>query len=213
MRRRAQEPRRSRRRSLPRSTDSPAKATSTSGPPRRSGRDRRADVRNDPQPFGDTPSEGLEKPVNKGLMLSFIDHLYPGRVHGFEPRLRQPPASQALSCPSSGADPAGPEAMIPCTVKDISTGGARIELKPQMDLPETFELFIAAHDLQVRRARVCWRKDGYRRHRLQPRRDGGRAGAGGARALAVRGCLEQAAMPAHLAAAPARKRLKIYQTA
>ena len=55
----------------------------------------------------------------------------------------------------------GPEAMIPCTVKDISTGGARIELKPQMDLPETFELFIAAHDLQVRRARVCWRKDGY----------------------------------------------------
>ncbi len=52
----------------------------------------------------------------------------------------------------------GPDAMIPCTVRDISTGGARIALKPQMDLPETFELFIAAHDLQVRRARVCWRK-------------------------------------------------------
>jgi hypothetical protein len=103
----------------------------------------------------------------------------------------------------------GPDAMIACTVKDISTGGARIALKPQMDLPETFELFIAAHDLQVRRARVCWRKDGY---------------AGIAFSLddtdaaqtlpaPFEVCLEQAAMPTHLAALPARKRLKIYQTA
>ncbi|MFL5162781.1 MAG: PilZ domain-containing protein, partial [Microvirga sp.] len=51
----------------------------------------------------------------------------------------------------------GSDAMIPCTVKDISTGGARLALKPHMDLPETFDIFIAAHDLQVRRARVCWR--------------------------------------------------------
>ncbi len=51
----------------------------------------------------------------------------------------------------------GPESMISCTVKDISTGGARIAVMPHMPLPENFELFIAAHDLQVRRARVCWR--------------------------------------------------------
>ena len=55
----------------------------------------------------------------------------------------------------------GPEAMISCTVKDISTGGARIAVKRHMDLPETFELYIAAHDLQVRRARVCWRHGDY----------------------------------------------------
>src|SRR4051812_27252585 len=51
----------------------------------------------------------------------------------------------------------GPEAMVACTVNDISTGGARIAVKAYMDLPESFELFIAAHDLQVRRVRVCWR--------------------------------------------------------
>jgi PilZ domain-containing protein len=51
----------------------------------------------------------------------------------------------------------GPESMISCTVKDISTGGARIAVMPHMPLPQNFELFIAAHDLQVRRARVCWR--------------------------------------------------------
>jgi hypothetical protein len=52
----------------------------------------------------------------------------------------------------------GPESMISCMVRDISTGGARIAVTPHMPLPENFELFIAAHDLQVRRARVCWRK-------------------------------------------------------
>jgi hypothetical protein len=51
----------------------------------------------------------------------------------------------------------GPESMISCTVRDISTGGARIAVMPHMPLPQNFELFIAAHDLQVRRARVCWR--------------------------------------------------------
>ena len=51
----------------------------------------------------------------------------------------------------------GPDSMISCMVKDISTGGARIAVMPHMPLPENFELFIAAHDLQVRRARVCWR--------------------------------------------------------
>ena len=51
----------------------------------------------------------------------------------------------------------GPEAMISCTVEDISTGGARIALTRDMHLPDDFEIFIAAHDLQVHRARLCWR--------------------------------------------------------
>jgi hypothetical protein len=53
----------------------------------------------------------------------------------------------------------GPESMISCLVEDISTGGARIALKRHMPLPEDFDLFIAAHDLQFHRARLCWRSD------------------------------------------------------
>jgi PilZ domain len=107
----------------------------------------------------------------------------------------------------------GPEAMIPCTVKDISTGGAKIELKPQMDLPETFELFIAAHDLQVRRARVCWRKDGYAGIAFSLDETEAAQALAAPELSPFEVCLEQAALPTHLAAAPARKRLKIYQTA
>jgi hypothetical protein len=54
----------------------------------------------------------------------------------------------------------GPDSMISCTVKDISMEGARIALDQPMDLPEDFELFIAAHNLQVHRARLCWRHNG-----------------------------------------------------
>jgi hypothetical protein len=54
----------------------------------------------------------------------------------------------------------GPECMISCMVKDISTGGARIALDEPTDLPDDFDLFIAAHDLQVHRAKLCWRRDG-----------------------------------------------------
>ncbi|PVE26353.1 hypothetical protein DC522_00915 [Microvirga sp. KLBC 81] len=51
----------------------------------------------------------------------------------------------------------GPDAMISCTVEDISTDGARILLRQDIPLPEDFDLFIAAHDLQVHRAHLCWR--------------------------------------------------------
>jgi hypothetical protein len=51
----------------------------------------------------------------------------------------------------------GPDSMITCKIEDISTGGARIALQRHMSLPEDFDLFIAAHDLQVHRARLCWR--------------------------------------------------------
>jgi hypothetical protein len=106
----------------------------------------------------------------------------------------------------------GSDAMIPCMVKDISTGGARIALKPQMDLPETFELFIAAHDLQVRRARVCWREGDFAGIAFSPDESDVIAGADASRTLTFEDCLDQAAMPAHLAAKPARKNLKLYQT-
>jgi hypothetical protein len=106
----------------------------------------------------------------------------------------------------------GPDAMIPCTVRDISTGGAKIALKQQMDLPETFEVFIAAHDLQVRRARVCWREGGFAGIAFSSDETDVVVMVESPRTPTFEDCLDQAAMPAHLAARPARKSLKLYQT-
>lgn len=106
----------------------------------------------------------------------------------------------------------GPEAMISCMVKDISTGGARIALKRHMDLPETFELYIAAHDLQVRRARVCWRHGDFAGVAFSAADADMAPAAHASEELRFEDCLDQAAMPAHLAAAPARKELKLYRT-
>ncbi|WP_210251013.1 PilZ domain-containing protein [Microvirga thermotolerans] len=51
----------------------------------------------------------------------------------------------------------GAETMIHCEIRDISTGGARIALRRNVALPETFQLYIAAHTLQVHSANVRWR--------------------------------------------------------
>lgn len=53
----------------------------------------------------------------------------------------------------------GPDAMIDCRLEDISTGGARIVLEGNLPLPTDFDIFIAAHQLQAHRARLCWRRD------------------------------------------------------
>jgi hypothetical protein len=106
----------------------------------------------------------------------------------------------------------GPEAMISCMVKDISSGGARIAVKRHMDLPETFELYIAAHDLQVRRARVCWRNGDFAGVAFSTEEADLAPAAHAPEALRFEDCLEQAAMPAHLASSPVRKNLKLYRT-
>jgi hypothetical protein len=106
----------------------------------------------------------------------------------------------------------GPEAMISCMVKDISTGGARIAVKRNMDLPETFELYIAAHDLQVRRARVCWRHGDFAGVAFNAEEAEMAPIVHESEALRFEDCLDQATMPAHLASAPARKDLKLYRT-
>jgi len=105
----------------------------------------------------------------------------------------------------------GPEAMISCTVWDISTGGARIAVTQHMDLPETFELFIAAHDLQVRRARVCWRDGDYAGVAFSPDETEAMEAQPASQLSPFEVCLEQAAMPARFAA-PARRRLNLYRT-
>ena len=106
----------------------------------------------------------------------------------------------------------GPESMISCTVRDISTGGARIAVMPHMPLPQNFELFIAAHDLQVRQARVCWRKGGFAGIAFSSDEADAAMTVEAPRPLTFEDCLDQAAMPAHLAAKPARKNLKLWQT-
>jgi hypothetical protein len=145
-------------------------------------------------------------------MQSFIAHL--SQVSSMVPAIATDNRRNARRFPAH--HPAqimlGPDAMIPCTVRDISTGGARIALKPQMDLPETFELFIAAHDLQVRRARVCWRKGGFAGIAFSADEADAVMRVEAPRPLTFEDCLDQAAMPAHLAAKPARKNLKLWQT-
>jgi PilZ domain len=145
-------------------------------------------------------------------MQSFIGHL--SQVFSMVPAIATDNRRNARRFPAH--HPAqimlGPDAMIPCTVRDISTGGARIALKPQMDLPETFELFIAAHDLQVRRARVCWRRGGFAGIAFSSDDADATMTAETPRTLTFEDCLDQAAMPAHLAAKPARKNLKLWQT-
>jgi hypothetical protein len=106
----------------------------------------------------------------------------------------------------------GPEAMISCMVKDISTGGARIAVTRHMDLPESFELYIAAHDLQVRRARVCWRHGDFAGVAFSDEEADTTPAMPAPEMLKFEECLAQASMPAHLAARPARKSLKLYST-
>lgn len=53
-----------------------------------------------------------------------------------------------------------PDVMISCTVEDISTDGARISLPQRCQIPDDFDLYIAAHELQVHHVRLCWREAG-----------------------------------------------------
>jgi hypothetical protein len=106
----------------------------------------------------------------------------------------------------------GPEAMVSCTVKDISTDGARIAVKSDMNLPETFELFIAAHDLQARRVRVCWRNGDFAGVAFGFEEDSTAPAVHAPQLSPFEACLEQAALPAHIAAIPARRQLKLYRT-
>jgi hypothetical protein len=49
------------------------------------------------------------------------------------------------------------QTMIHCEVENISTGGAKIAVRANVRLPESFLLYIASHTLQVFRAILRWR--------------------------------------------------------
>jgi hypothetical protein len=50
--------------------------------------------------------------------------------------------------------------MIHCMVRDISSVGAKLSIDRNVQLPEVFDLYIAAHDLRYYRAQLRWRKAG-----------------------------------------------------
>ncbi|MEH3119364.1 MAG: PilZ domain-containing protein [Methylorubrum populi] len=52
----------------------------------------------------------------------------------------------------------GPERLLACTVRDLSHRGAKIHVAAAHDLPETFPLVIAAHDLRTVTVRLRWRR-------------------------------------------------------
>lgn len=52
----------------------------------------------------------------------------------------------------------GPERLVPCVVRDLSRSGAKIRIAPGIDLPESFCLVIAAHDLRTLTVRLRWRR-------------------------------------------------------
>lgn len=51
--------------------------------------------------------------------------------------------------------------MIHCMVRDISRGGAGIVIRKSVLLPETFDLYIAAHELRLCPARLRWRNEDF----------------------------------------------------
>lgn len=52
----------------------------------------------------------------------------------------------------------GPERLIGCVIRDLSRSGAKIRVAPEIGLPETFSLVIAAHDLRTLTVRLRWRR-------------------------------------------------------
>ncbi|MGV7034653.1 PilZ domain-containing protein [Methylobacterium symbioticum] len=48
--------------------------------------------------------------------------------------------------------------MTPCEIRDLSARGAKLRVAPALDLPEVFELAIAAHDLRIHIVRLRWRR-------------------------------------------------------
>lgn len=52
----------------------------------------------------------------------------------------------------------GPDRLVACVVRDLSRTGAKIRVAPQVELPERFDLVIAAHDLRTIPVRLRWRR-------------------------------------------------------
>ncbi|TXM69307.1 PilZ domain-containing protein [Methylobacterium sp. WL69] len=52
----------------------------------------------------------------------------------------------------------GPDTLLPCVVRDLSSAGAKIVLARPVRLPDAFDLVIAAHDLRTVAVRLRWQR-------------------------------------------------------
>lgn len=50
------------------------------------------------------------------------------------------------------------DSLVPCVIHDLSRAGAKIHLAARVELPGTFDLVIAGHDLRTVRASLRWRR-------------------------------------------------------
>lgn len=48
--------------------------------------------------------------------------------------------------------------VIDCTIRNISDGGAKLQISGSITLPEEFDMFIPQRNVS-RRVRLCWRSD------------------------------------------------------
>ncbi|MEE7477839.1 MULTISPECIES: PilZ domain-containing protein [Methylobacterium] len=53
------------------------------------------------------------------------------------------------------------DSLVPCVIHDLSRAGAKIHLAARVELPGTFDLVIAGHDLRTVRASLRWRRGAF----------------------------------------------------
>ncbi|GJD52852.1 hypothetical protein OPKNFCMD_5619 [Methylobacterium crusticola] len=71
---------------------------------------------------------------------------------------RVPRADKRRRVVQQGRIVVGADRLVACEVTDLSPAGARLRVPARFDLPETFALVIAAHDLRTLEARLRWRR-------------------------------------------------------
>ena len=57
-------------------------------------------------------------------------------------------------------DKRGGWSLIDCTVRDISQGGAKLQLDPSVEIPANFDLLLVK-ELQIIPVRIRWRRRGF----------------------------------------------------
>jgi hypothetical protein len=71
---------------------------------------------------------------------------------------RRPEAGRRHRMLQQGRILVAPDRLVPCVIRDLSRTGAKIRVARDVDLPERFALYIAAHDLRSAAVRLRWRR-------------------------------------------------------
>ncbi|MFE1602407.1 PilZ domain-containing protein [Methylobacterium sp. ID0610] len=71
---------------------------------------------------------------------------------------RSPEAGRRHRTLQPGQIVLGADRLVPCMVRDLSRRGAKIRIARDVLLPESFALYIAAHDLRSIAVQLRWRR-------------------------------------------------------